>query len=150
MNLPFDFEHYLEQGIVKKQSSNIPRAKFLFDESSKAKIGLDRRVEKMGIDEFNVNSIIKDVHDIIIEMIRAKMFVDGFSASGNFAHEAEVSYLKKLNFLESEIIFINELRMARNGITYYGKLYQVDYAIKVVDFLKKIYPKLVALLSKLK
>jgi hypothetical protein len=142
MNLPFDFDYYLVKGIVNKTSKNIPRAEFLINESSKSMIGLKTRIDKLGIDEFNANSIIKDSQDIILEMIRAKMFLEGFSASGNFAHEAEISYLTELGFPEKEVSFANELRAARNGINYYGKLYEVEYAKKVVDFLMKVYPKL--------
>jgi hypothetical protein len=142
MNLPFNFEHYITQGIVKKQSSNSPRAEFLNKESEKSFIGLKNRVEKMKIDEFNANSIIKDIQDIILEKIRAKMLLEGFNASGNFAHEAEVSYMYKLNFSDYEISFVNELRQARNGITYYGKLYEVNYADKCYKFLTEIWKKI--------
>lgn len=142
MNLPFNFEHYIAQGIVKKQSANFPRAEFLNKESEKSFIGLKNRVEKMKIDEFNANSIIKDIQDIILEKIRAKMLLNGFNASGNFAHEAEVSYMYQLNFSDYEISFVNELRQARNGITYYGKLYEVSYADKCYKFLTEIWKKL--------
>ena len=47
----------------------------------------------MGIDDDNANSIVKDCYDIIMELIRAKLLLDGYSSSGQFAHEAEVSYL---------------------------------------------------------
>jgi hypothetical protein len=59
-----------------------------------------------GIDEDNVNSIIKDIYDKIIELIRAKMFLEGYSCSGNFAHEAEVAYLKKLEVTYNEVYLL--------------------------------------------
>ena len=142
MSLPFDFNYYLTKNIVKKQNSSLPRAEFLINETSKSLIGLKRAVKKLGIDEFNANSIIKDSHDIIIELIRAKMLIEGFYASGNYAHEAEISYHKILNFSDFEISFANELRQARNGITYYGKMYDKEYAEKVYKFLEGFYPKL--------
>lgn len=142
MNLPFDFEYYIVQGIVKKQSPNLPRAEFLKNESDKSLIGLKNRIEKMGIDEFNANSIIKDIQDIILEKIRAKMLLAGLNATGNFAHEAEVAFMSQLNFTDHEISFVNELRQARNGITYYGKLYEVKYADKCYRFLTEIWKKL--------
>ena len=52
---------------------------------------LKENIAKTGIHEKNANSIIKDAYDIIMELIRAKMMVDGFNASGSYAHEAEVS-----------------------------------------------------------
>ena len=142
MNLPFDFNYYLKERIVRKQSSNLPRAEFLIKETQKSFIGLKNRVEKLGIDEFNANSVIKDIHDIIIEKIRAKMLLDGYNASGNFAHEAEVSYMKNLGFSDFEISFVNELRQARNGINYYGKIYEKNYAKSCYEFLIQLNPRL--------
>lgn len=148
MNLPFDFIHYLKEKVVKKQSPSIPRAEFLIKETQKSFIGLKNRVEKLGIDEFNANSIIKDIHDIIIEKVRAKLLLDGYNASGNFAHEAEVAYMKNLGFSDYEVSFVNELRQARNGITYYGKIYEKGYAKSCYDFLIKLNYKLDRLFKK--
>ena len=82
-----------------------------------------------------------------MERIRAKLFSDGYSSSGNYAHEAEIAYLKKLNFQDNEISFLNELRYFRNSVTYYGKILNKEYAEKVFDFLNKIYPKLLNILK---
>ncbi|MBS3100309.1 hypothetical protein J4463_03810 [Candidatus Pacearchaeota archaeon] len=148
MNFPLDFNYYLRKGIVKKGTFNAPRAQFLKVETEKSFIGLKNRIEKLGIDEFNANSIIKDVHDIILEKIRAKMMLDGYSASGNFAHEAEVAYMKLLGFSEQEVSFANELRQSRNSISYYGKLFEEDYAKKCFEFLTTINLKLSRLFEK--
>ena len=56
MNVPFDFNYYLNEKIVRKQSPNIPRAEFLIKETQKSFIGLKNRVEKLGIDEFNAKT----------------------------------------------------------------------------------------------
>src|SRR3989344_6815526 len=150
MNLPFDFNYYLNEKIVRKQSPNIPRAEFLIKETQKSFIGLKNRVEKLGIDEFNANSVIKDIHDIIIEKIRAKLLLDGYNSSGNFAHEAEVSYMKNLLFSDFEISFVNELRQARNGITYYGKIYEKEYAKSCYEFLIQLNTRLDDLFKEIK
>lgn len=142
MNLPFAFDFYIEQGIVKKHSPNPSRAEFLIKEADKSLIGLKNRIEKLGIDEFGANSIIKDIHDIIVQKIRAKMLLEGFSASGNFAHEAEVAYMKTLKFSGYEVSFVNELRKARNGINYYGKIFEKQYAEECWNFLNSISDKL--------
>ena len=94
--------------------------------------GLKERIKMMGVNNKNANSIIKDCYDIIMERIRAKLLLEGYSSSGSYAHEAEISYLKKLEFLDSEISFLNELRYFRNSITYYGKLLDTEYARKVL------------------
>ncbi|MEK6926961.1 MAG: hypothetical protein AABX11_00865 [Nanoarchaeota archaeon] len=142
MNLPFDFEYYLKKKIARKVSPNFSRAEFLFNETKKSFIGLKDRVDKLGINEFNANSIIKDIHDIIIEKIRAKVLIEGYSCSGNFAHEAEIAYMKNLGFTDYELSFINQLRQSRNGINYYGKIYEKSYAGSCYKFLTEINNKL--------
>lgn len=142
MTLPKSFEEYVKRGIIKRISVNKPRARFLINETDKSFRGLNKRIEAMDIDEFNANSVIKDCYDIIMELIRAKLLLDGYNSSGLFAHEAEVSYLKKLNFSDNEISFINDLRYFRNSVVYYGKILGVEYAEKVVKFTRSIYPRL--------
>lgn len=141
MKILFKFEDYLKKGIVSKRNPDISRAEFLINESKKSLEGIKRRVTKMGVDEFNANSIIKDIHDILIQTIRAKMLTKGFYASGNYAHEAEVSFMEKMDFRESEISFVNILRQSRNGINYYGKIFEENYAKECYEFLIKNYKK---------
>ena len=142
MNLPKKFEEYVKKGIIKKYSINKPRAKFLINEAEKSFNGLNKRLKCMGIDEDNANSIVKDCYDIIMEIARAKLILAGYSSAGQFAHEAEVSYLAKVGFSDADISFLNDLRYFRNSVTYYGKILSVEYAKKVVEFIKKMYPKL--------
>lgn len=147
MSLPREFEEYLNQGIIKKCSIDKSRAKFLINETEKTFIGLNNRLEKMGIDEYNTNSIAKDCYDIIMELIRAKLLLTGYCSAGQFAHEAEISYLKKCEFLDNEVLFINELRFFRNSVTYYGKILSVEYVEKVAEFTRNIYPKLIKMIK---
>ncbi len=143
-----DFEEYLDKGIIKKCSIDNSRARFLINESEKSFNGLRKRLKIMGIDEDNANSIVKDCYDIIMELVRAKLLLEGYNSSGQFAHEAEVSYLKKLGFSGNEVSFINDLRYFRNSVTYYGKILTNEYATKVANFLQKIYPKLRKIINK--
>ena len=136
------FEGFIKKGIVKKQNPDKSRAEFLIKESEKTLRGLNKRVKTMGIDEDNVNSIVKDCYDILMEIIRAKMLLKGYNASGLGAHEAEVSYLKMLEFSENDVQFADKLKYFRNGMLYYGTILDEEYAKKVLEFLKKIYPKL--------
>lgn len=145
--MPKEFDYYLKKRIVRRIGQDAQKAGFLIKESETSLRGLNKRLEKMGIDEDNANSIIKDAYDIVMELIRAKLLMDGYSASGNFAHEAEISYLKRLNLQDNEIIFLNELRYSRNSITYYGKIFDKEYAEKVIAFLKKHYTNLRELLK---
>lgn len=63
-------------------------------------------------------------------------------ASGSGAHEAEVAYMLKLGFKEQDIRFMNDLRYFRNGILYYGKSFDSDYAEKTLRFLSRSYDQL--------
>lgn len=142
MNLPKEFEYYLKEGIARKTFQDKPRAQFLIKESEISLDGLKERIKIIGINDKNANSIIKDCYDIIMELIRAKMLLEGYSSSGSYAHEAEVSYLKKIGYPDSEVSFLNELRHFRNSVTYYGKILDKEYAEKVYVFLNKIIVKL--------
>jgi len=137
--MPRNFEEYLAEGVIRKCSSDFSRSRFLIEETNKSFNGLKKRILVMGIDDDNVNSIVKDCYDIILELIRAKLLLEGYNSSGQFAHEAEISYLKNLKFKDSDILFVNELRYFRNSITYYGKQLTIEYAKKVFDFTEKIY-----------
>ena len=148
MNLPKKFEEYIRIGIVRKVSPDMSRANFLIKETNTTLEGLKEIVEKIGINQRNANSIIKDCYDIIIELVRAKMLKEGYNASGLGAHEAEVAFLSKIGFNDNNVAFVNEIRYFRNSVTYYGKILSEDYAKKVFVFMNKITPKLYKILEK--
>ncbi|MEK6912683.1 MAG: hypothetical protein AABX26_01865 [Nanoarchaeota archaeon] len=82
-----------------------------------------------------------------MELIRAKMLLDGYSASGFDAHKAEIAYLKILNFEYKDTEFLDKMRFFRNGMMYYGTILDKEYAEKVVEFTKKIHKKLLEALK---
>ena len=84
-----------------------------------------------------------------MQLTRSILLLEGYHSSGQGAHEAGVSYLKNLGYNEKDILFLDQLRYFRNRITYYGKSFDEAYAEKVIDFMKKIYPKLKNEVSKL-
>lgn len=137
MRLPKEFEYYIKKGVIRKITSDKPRAEFLIKESKVSLEGLKERIKIIGINDKNANSIIKDCYDIMMETIRAKLLLAGYSSSGKYSHEGEISYLKKLGFPDNEISFLNELRFFRNGIMYYGKILDKEYVKKVLGFLEK-------------
>lgn len=142
MKLPKEFEYYIKKGIIRKISPDISRSKFLLEEAKNSLIGLNERIKIIGINNNNANSIIKDCYDIIMEIIRSRLLNIGYTASGQYSHEAEVSYLINLDYPEADIIFLNELRYFRNSITYYGKMLDHDYAKRVFKFTEKIIQRL--------
>jgi hypothetical protein len=136
------FDEFLSEEIARKQAPDNSRANFLVKESEKSHIFLKKLVNDYKITNENANSIVRLCYDILMEMIRAAMLRKGFSSSGKGAHEAEVSYARNMGFSENDIMFIDQLRYFRNGIVYYGKALDAEYAIEVFDFLEKAYPKL--------
>lgn len=142
------FDEYIYEGIVKKVNINKERARSLLVESERKMFSLKERLQKLGIKNENANDYVEYCYDIIMHLIRAKLYFEGYSTSGQGAHEAEVSYFRKLGFAEKEVQFADQMRYFRNGILYYGTSLDGEYARKVVDFIEKIYPKLREMVKK--
>ena len=140
------FEGFMRQGFAKKQTPNKERAKSLAEESKDKYRFLQATLKSVPKDQMSPNFIVESCYDILIQLIRAKMFIDGFNS--NNSHEAEISYMERIKFSEAEIRFMDEFRYNRNGIKYYGKRFELEYAEKILKFMKQIQPRLKQLLSK--
>ncbi|HLD38345.1 MAG TPA: hypothetical protein VJA20_02800 [Candidatus Nanoarchaeia archaeon] len=135
-----NFEEFLRKGIVKKVFKDNLRVNSIINEAERKLVFLKRdMLAKIKLVDDNSNDFIEKVYDILIELIRAKLLKDGFKAHGEGAHEAEVSYMRKIGFNELDVSFMNELRYFRNGIKYYGKRLDKKYAEKVLKFLNRLY-----------
>jgi len=141
------FEDFIKDGIVKRVSINSERAKSLISESERKMRSIKRQLEKIGVIEDNANDYVEHCFDSLMNLIRAKLYLKGYAASGAGAHEAEVSYLRELGFTEKDIQFADQLRFFRNGILYYGTLLDKEYADKALEFTKKTHPRLKELLK---
>jgi len=137
MKSPDKFENYLRKGIIRKKTSDKSRARDLFEEANRKMNSMKLILNKIGLNNENANDIVESCYDILINLIRSKMLIAGFASTGIGAHEAEISYLRKLNFSEKEVIIANQLRYFRNGIKYYGKRFDSESANKVIEFLNK-------------
>ena len=93
----------------------------------------------------NPNVIVDQCYDILIELIRAKLFLDGYNSKSS--HEAEVSYMKIIGFGEAETKQMDELRYYRNGTKYYGTMLNLEYAEKTIEFMNSLYLKLLRTLK---
>ena len=142
MNAIKKFDEFIKMRIVKKQIRDISRAEFLIKEAERKMLSLKERVEKLSIKNENANDYVEYCYDIIMHLVRAKLYLSGYCASGQGAHEAEVSYLTVLGFDEKEVLFVDQMRYFRNGILYYGTSLDAEYAEKAIEFTNKIYPKL--------
>ena len=132
------FEDFVKEGVVKRITVNKERAKSLISEADRKTNSLKEQLEKIGIKGENANDYIEYCYNVIMNLIRAKLFLKGYSASGQGAHEAEVSYLRELGFTEKDVQFADQLRYFRNGILYYGTSLDKEYADKVLEFTKRV------------
>ncbi len=136
------FEDYIKKGIVKKTKKDKERAKSLIIESERKMRSLNEQLEKIGIKNENANDYVEYCYDIIMYLMRAKLYLEGYSAGGVGAHGAEVSYMEVMGFDETDIKFADKMRYFRNGMMYYGTILDKEYAKKVFEFTKRIYAKL--------
>ncbi len=142
------FDEFIKDGIVKKQSPDKSRSKFLIMEAEQGYAYLLKLIKTMGIEDQNANDYVKNCYDILMELTRAKMLLEGLNASGFKAHEAEVAYWRILQFKEQDVQFLDQMRFFRNGMLYYGTILDKEYAEKVIEFTKKNYEKLKDILNK--
>ena len=136
------FEYFLEEGIVRKSSPDKERSKSLSIESERKMNSLKEQLEKIGVKNENSSDYVEYCYNILMNLIRSKMLLQGYAASGHGAHEAEVAYLRTLGFTDKEVQFADQTRYFRNGILYYGTMLEKEYAEKVIKFTNKMYSKL--------
>jgi len=141
-----NFDEFIKQNTVRKQSIDKSRAGFLIKESEKSYNNLLEMVKRLELKDDNANLFVKSCYDILMELIRAKMLLKGYNASGPGAHEAEISYMRVLGFLEKDVQFADQIRFFRNGMLYYGTILDKAYAEKVIGFTKRIYSTLKGLI----
>lgn len=142
-----NFNEFIKENIVKRQAIDRSRAEFLIKESEKDYSNLLEMIEKLKVNDDNANIFVKSCYDMLMELIRAKMLLEGYNASGFGAHEAEVSYMRILGFNEKDVQFADQIRYFRNGMLYYGTQLDKIYAEKVIEFTKLLYPKLNAMVK---
>ncbi len=147
MSAVISFNEFIKQNIVKKQSPDKSRAEFLIKEAENSYKLLSELIDKIKLEDKNANMFIKSCYDILMELVRAKMLLEGYNASGFGAHEAEISYLRVLGFNENDVQFADKIRFFRNGMLYYGTIMDKVYAKKVIEFTKRIYSKLKQILD---
>lgn len=136
------FEEFIKRGVIIKRTPENSRASSLIKEAKRKYKSLNQILDKIGINELNAHEIIEYCYDILIYLLRAKLYSKGFNSTGEGGHEAEISYMRNLGFSENDVLFMNQLRYFRNGMKYYGKILNKDYAEKIFDFMNKILLKL--------
>ena len=70
------FDEFIKENIVKKQSIDKSRARFLAKEAENSYINLLEKIKKINLTETNANDFVKSCYDILMELIRAKMLLE--------------------------------------------------------------------------
>jgi len=122
------FEKFLTEGVVKRVTVNKERPKSLVNESERKLRSLNKQLEKIGVENDNANDYVEYCYGIIMYLVRAKLYLEGYNANGQGAHEAEVSYMRVLGFNEKDVQFADQIRFFRNGMLYYGTRLDKVYA----------------------
>ncbi len=141
------FEEFANEGIVKTVTPNKGRARSLVAESERKMRSLQEHLAKIGVKEDNANDYVEYCYDIVMYLLRAKLYLEGYSASGTGAHEAEVAYMRTLGFDEKDVQFADQMRYFRNGILYYGTVLDKEYAEKCIEFANSMFKKLKSILG---
>ncbi len=142
------FYEFVKRGIAKKVRPDFKRGISFKAKAEKKNKLMQERLEKLGLTDESAEDYIESCYDIIMLLIRAKMYIDGYQSVGFGAHEAEVSYLRNLGFPEHDVQIADELRYFRNGMLYYATTLDKEYAQKVLSFLDQVYPQLVKIAEK--
>ncbi len=90
---------------------------------------------------------VESYYEIIKEGITALMAIDGYKT---LSHEVLISYLNEFHrrdFLESDTIFLDQLRQLRNKIVYKGFFVQIDYLDRNEVRIKTMVKKLIHILQ---
>lgn len=107
------FEDFIEQGKVRKGSTDIPKVKSLLATSHNHLLFLNHQK----IDEISAGSILVTYYEALREVIEAMCLKEGFKV---YSHEAFTYFLKEKNE-ESAAVKFDNLRKLRNSINYYGE-----------------------------
>ena len=136
-----NFEEFIKDRTVKIVTPDRPRSEFLIREAEQ---DYEIMLELFGsdINDKKANILVKSCYDILMEIVRAEMFLKGYTATGKSPHESEISYLRVIGISENDIQFIDQMRYFRNGMLYYGTILDKLYAEKVLEFTKRVYANL--------
>ena len=129
-----DFEFFLTNGDVKKQSPNKNLAFATF------KDGLERiEFAKQLLHKVKPKYVLENAYEAMREASDAVLYLRGFKS---FSHEASIVYLFKEGFNEKDIIEFDRFRRIRNGIKYYGKDCEISEAEQAIQLADKIIAKI--------
>ncbi len=134
------FQQFIDKGMVRKGSPEIPKVKSLMQTSKNHLLFL----EDQKISEVSAGSILVTYYEALREIIEAICLKEGFKV---YSHEAFTYFLK-----EKEEMIVAErfdgLRKLRNAVNYYGESVSVNEVqrakeeiLKAINILREKYLK---------
>lgn len=99
-------------------------------------------VKTINHEKFSTNAT-ENYYEIIKELASALILLDGLKTTGDSAHKDLIDYLINYNnFTESDIVFMNDLRIKRNNSLYDGKkidpVYLINNKIRILGLIEKL------------
>jgi hypothetical protein len=102
--------------------------------------------------DYNVfpSNVLQQYYDVLRELMSIIMLLDGFKTKGEGAHKEIIEYIGKnySNVTQGQIMFLDELRVLRNRISYDGFFIESDFVkrknediIELVRLFKEIIDK---------
>lgn len=80
-------------------------------------------------EKFSTNAS-ENYYEIIKELANALLLLDGLKTTGEYSHKDLIDYLVNYKeFTESDILFMNDLRIKRNNSAYDGKKIDPSYLV---------------------
>jgi len=99
-------------------------------------------------EKFSTNAS-ENYYEIIKELANALLLIDGLKTTGESAHKDLIDYLANYKeFTESDILFMNDLRIKRNNSAYDGKKIDSSYLPNNKNIILELIEKLKKLIKK--
>ena len=97
-------------------------------------------------ENFSTNAS-ENYYEIIKELASALLLLDGLKTTGEYAHKDLIDYLVNYDeFTESDILFMNDLRIKRNNSAYDGKKIDPSYLAnnkkRILELIEKLKKKI--------
>jgi len=127
------FEYYISKGLVKRRRKNRALAKSLL------KSAIDRMKFSKSILKCKPRYALEMAYEAVIELIDALLALKGYKS---WSHEANIAFLRKLGFAETEIKRLDLSRRRRHSSKYYGVFFSKEEAREEVNELEKAFKKL--------
>ena len=131
-----NFDHYLRENLVKKQSIDINESDSLF-KRSKDRL---RYIETQKINDFTSPFIFENIYESMREAIQSLMSLKGYKP---YSHEVLVAFLQEFYKMKSsDLNDFNRFRILRNKVVYKAQTISTETCKEAFGFLIYFLPLL--------